>query len=210
MKEISDPAIDPTAIPTEPMTPAQLQWWVLFGICVANKPAKVTEKKLKAFFDLGAVLGYTGEVSARHPSPFDIVTAMIRGGQLGRNLRRVRFGQYTRINKAFRHAVNLDVENLSVEALEAVPGIGPKTARMIILYAKPGMECVPLDTHILKFLRKLGHDAPKSTPGSRATYHRLEQAFIAEARRRKVSVRELDTQVWNTYAKYNDSLPKLS
>lgn len=207
---MTDAAIDPLAIPIEPMTPAQLQWWVLFGICVANKPAKVTEKKMRTFLETGTISLYPRLASREWPMPFDTVKTMIKKGQLGYFLRRVRFGQYTRINKAFRHAVNLDVENLSVETLEAVPGIGPKTARMIMLYAKPGMECVPLDTHILKFLRKLGHDAPKSTPGSRATYLRLEQAFIAEARRRKVSVRELDTQVWNTYAKYDDTLPKLS
>jgi hypothetical protein len=186
-----DAAIDPTAIPAKPMTREQLQWWVLFGICVANKPAKVTERKMREFMDLNAAM-----------TPFGKVKSMVQYGELGRNLRKVRFGQYTRINKAFRHAVNLDVGNLSVEALELVPGIGPKTARMIMLYAKPGMECVPLDTHILKFLRKLGHKAPRHTPPAGPVYRRLELAFIAEAKRRKVSVRELDTEVWTSYSGY--------
>jgi len=187
---MTDAAIDPTAIP-EAMTHDQLQWWILFGICVANKPAKVTEKKMRKFMDLSAAM-----------TPFGKVKSMIQCGELGRNLRKVRFGQYTRINKAFRHAIQLDVNNLTVETLEAVPGIGPKTARMLMLYAKPGFEGVPLDTHILKFLRTLGHEAPKSTPSAGATYRRLELAFIAEARRRKVSVRELDTQVWTYYSGY--------
>ena len=194
---MSDAAIDPTAIP-EAMTHDQLQWWILFGICVANKPAKVTERKMREFMELSTA-----------KTPFGKVKAMIQHGNLWNSLQKVRFGQYTRISKAFRHAVTLDVDNLSVEVLEAVPGIGPKTARMLMLYAKPGFEGVPLDTHILKFLRTLGHEAPKSTPSAGATYRRLELAFIAEARRRKVSVRELDTQVWNTYAKYSDDLPKL-
>ncbi len=194
-----DAGIDPTNIPERPMSRSQLEWWVLFGICVANKPAKVTERKMRAFMEMGSMT----------LPPFDAVQVMIEEGKLGRNLRKARFGQYTRINRAFRHAVRLDVGNLSVEVLEAVPGIGPKTARMIMLYSRPGVEAVPLDTHVLKFLRSLGHKASASTPAAGPTYRRLESAFIAEARRRHVSVRELDTQVWTSYAQYSDDLPKL-
>ena len=46
--------------------------------------------------------------------------------QLGWRLRRFKMGQYTRINKAFRAAVNLDLDNLTIESLEAVPGLAPR------------------------------------------------------------------------------------
>jgi thermostable 8-oxoguanine DNA glycosylase len=59
---------------------------------------------------------------------------------------------------------------------------------------------VPLDTHILKFLRTLGLDAPKATPGSRKQYLALEAAFVFEAKCRGKTTRELDTEVWKFYA----------
>jgi len=198
MAEPAQPAVDPENIP-ERMTPPQTEWFILFSIAVANKPAKATERKMDTFMNLSAAT-----------TPFGKVRSMIQYGTLGRNLRQARFGQYTRIEKAFRHVVNgLDIGNLSVGALESVPGIGPKTARFIALYTLPGTEVVPLDTHILKFLRSLGHKAPKSTPPAGRTYARLEQAFIKEARRRGMSVRDLDTMVWNTYSKYDANGPKL-
>jgi thermostable 8-oxoguanine DNA glycosylase len=134
-------------------------------------------------------------------SPFGCVRWAIEGGQLGRLLRKHKLGQYKRINKAFRAAVNLDLGNISIDLLETVPGLGMKTARMTMLYYEPDAECVPLDTHLLKFLRARGYDAPKSTPGSRNKYLELEKAFVAEAKKRGKSVRELDTEVWQHYAK---------
>ncbi len=198
MSELTQPTVDPVAIPKE-MTPSQVEWFILFSIAVANKPAKATEKKMDAFMGLDSA-----------GTPFERVRSMIDRGELGKNLHKVRFGQYTRIEKAFRYVVNgLDTRNLSVKALESVPGIGPKTARFITLYTLPDIESVPLDTHILKFLRSLGHAAPKSTPPAGKTYARLEQAFINEAHRRGMTVRDLDTMVWNTYANYDANGPKL-
>lgn len=172
------------------MSREQLEWWILFGVCVANKPAKITEAKLKEFLDFRFA----------RKSPFNQVRDMIALNQLSIQLRRVRFGQYARIEKAFRAAIDLDLENLTVESLEAVPGIGPKTARMIVLYSVPKADCVPLDTHVLKFLRSLGYDAPKSTPPKGKKYAALEQAFKLEAAAHCVSVRQLDTEVWKAYS----------
>jgi thermostable 8-oxoguanine DNA glycosylase len=70
---------------------------------------------------------------------------------------------------------------------------------MTILYYEPDAQVVPLDTHVLKWLRKQGYDAPKSTPTGRR-YLELERAFIAEARKRGKNVRDLDTEVWKSYA----------
>ncbi len=62
-------------------------------------------------------------------------------------------------------------------------------------------DVVPLDTHLLKWLRAQGYDAPKSTPPAGPKYAALEEAFVREAHLRNVSVRELDTQVWKQYAR---------
>jgi hypothetical protein len=134
-------------------------------------------------------------------SPFCRVRFFITYKQLGWRLRRFKMGQYTRINKAFRAAVKLDLDNLTIESLESVPGLGPKTARMIILYYEPNAECIPLDTHILKWLRANGYAAPKSTPPAGKKYRELELAFLAEGKKRGLTPAEWDTQVWKSYAK---------
>lgn len=183
--------VDPTAIP-EKMTDSQLEWWILFGICVAGKGAKQTEKKLNEFL---ADCHY----SWSHWSPFNKVKFQNRF--LMRKLMMHRMGQYKRIAKAFRQAVQIDLRGISVPVLEAVAGIGPKTARMIMLYYDPAANCVPLDTHILKYLRVQGYDAPKSTPPAGKTYTRLEAAFQQEAAKAGKTVRQLDTEVWKSYAR---------
>jgi len=185
----SDPAPDPKKIP-KTMTRQQLEAWILFGICVANKPADATWRKLNQFLN---------SVGIEDRNPFHIVNFMIATGQLGRKLRETRFGQYTRINRAFREAVKLNLDTISVEALEGIHGIGAKTARMIMLYYKPMSRLAVIDTHILKWLRTLGHDVPKASPSGKK-YAELERIFLKECDKRHMSAAELDTQIWQSYA----------
>ncbi len=189
--------VDPYNLP-KLMSRPQLEWWILFGICVAGKSAKQTEAKLNAFLDAGIGSRWDGDCV---DSPFCRVKFFIKFKKLGWRLRHFKMGQYTRINKAFRAAVNLDLDNLTIESLESVPGLGPKTARMVILYYQPNAECIPLDTHILKWLRANGYDAPKSTPPPGKKYRDLELAFIAEGKKRGLTPKEWDTEVWKSYAK---------
>ena len=183
-------AVNPYDIPKS-MTREQLEYWILFGICVANKPAKITEQKIQKFLALAG-----GE------TPFKSVRRLMAAGELSSAVKDARFGQYGRITEAFRQAVDLDLDKISVEALESVKGIGPKTARMIMLYYDPKADCVPLDTHVLKFLNKRGYARiPKSTPPAGPKYRELEQLFQHEALKAGKTVRELDTEVWLSYAK---------
>lgn len=186
--------VDPFAMP-KLMTKDQLEYWILFSICVAGKSAAQTEKKVN---DL---LAEMNTFSARN-SPFQRVNTALGRGKLGRLLRCFKMGKYKLLNKAFRAAAQLDVTQLSIPILEAVPGIGPKSARMILLYSDPNANCVPLDTHILKWLALQGiAKVPKSTPAAGKNYERLEKAFQELAEQMGKTVRELDTEVWNFYAK---------
>lgn len=185
------PTVNPFEIPAL-MTREQLEYWILFGVCVANKSAKQTEIKVKALLeDLGTI----------YMTPFEKVAIAIKQRRLMALLIKHKLGQYKRINRAFREAIKLDLGNLSVHQLESVHGIGPKTARMICLYYFPNAQVVPLDTHVLKFLRAKGYDAPKNTPSAGKKYNKLEQAFVNEAIKAGKTVRELDTEVWLSYAK---------
>lgn len=190
-----DATVDPTNIPTK-LTRVQLEDWLVFSICVANKEASQTRKKVDLFFS---------ELRYAYPAlytPFAIIRAAVKDGKLRGYLEMIRTGQYNRIERALTELIEVNLDTVSVESLEAVHGIGPKTARMAMLYYLPGLEVVPLDTHVLKYLRKLGYeDAPKATPSAGKSYQKWEAIFVAEAKKAGKTVREFDTMVWQMYAK---------
>lgn len=98
---------------------------------------------------------------------------MISNAALDQNLRRVKMGKYKVIGQAFRRAVLIDVRGLgcrepsvALQELLQIPGVGPKSARMVLLYAFPKHANLwaVLDTHVLRWLRERGYVAPKATP----------------------------------------------
>jgi thermostable 8-oxoguanine DNA glycosylase len=194
--------VDPTKIPAT-MSKVELQDWILFGICVANKEATQTRKKVDTLYELWqGITKITNDELSLSNSPFSMVQCAIDNDVLMDSLKLAKVGQYKRIERAFREAINLNLDEISVEMLEMVHGIGAKTARMIMLYYQPTLEVVPLDTHVLKWLKAQGYEnVPKVTPAPGKTYLKWEQIFIEEAKKRKVSVRDLDTTVWQQYAK---------
>jgi len=184
--------IDPYDL-TKPWDETRLQEWLLFGICVAGKNANQTAAKVERFlYGLPTIPGKR--------TPFQRVQYLIDKGMLGWRLRLNKLGQYKRINKAFREVIRLDPETVTIEELEGVHGVGAKTARMYALYTRPDQQVIPLDTHILKWLRANGYDAPKGTPPPGRKYRELEAAFIAEGRRRGLTPKQWDTEVWQFYA----------
>jgi hypothetical protein len=196
--------IDPYDL-SHPWDRNRLEEWILFGICVANKPADPTAVKVDAVLntlreEIVNVCSFFPECETP-PTPFELVGMAAESNMLRKILKKHKVGQYTRIERAFREVVEKikDPLNTTVEELETVHGIGPKTARMIMLYYKPETACVPLDTHVLKWLRAQGYDAPKGTPSGKK-YLELENIFILEAYKRGMSVKDLDSQVWAYYA----------
>ena len=177
------------------------EWFLLFAVCVAGKQAKATQAKLNEFLRDSCRL-----VPERlWKSPLAIVSRLDEINLLESQLRKHKMGQYNRILGAFREVSRPEFsieKHLTVKDLEKVPGIGPKTSRFIVLYTDPKAECVPLDTHILKYLaaRYPNKRIPKATPSSPMTYTRLEFLFKFQAKIQNKSVRQLDTEVWQYYA----------
>lgn len=193
--------VDPTNIP-ETMTDDQIEWFILFGICVAGKSADQTTKKLNTMLtDIREIMRSRGIFLNNFYSPFYLIRQMAVERRLSNILSKYKMGQYQRIEKAMTFAAaNLDVTKLTLEDLEAIPGIGPKTARMVMLYSDPTFQGVPLDTHILKFLQRRGYNGvPKSTPSAGVKYLQFERYFQREAAVNDMTVRELDTLVWKAY-----------
>jgi thermostable 8-oxoguanine DNA glycosylase len=177
------------------------EWFLLFAICVAGKQAKATQAKLNEFLRDSCRL-----VPERvWKSPLAIVSHLDEIGHLESQLRKHKMGQYNRILGAFREVSRPEFsieKHLTVKDLENVPGIGPKTARFVVLYTDKDANCVPLDTHILKYLAYHFPNVrvPKSTPPKGRKYLYLENLFRYKAKEAGKSVRQLDSEVWSYYA----------
>jgi len=191
--------IDPYDL-TKPWDKVRLQEWFVFGVCVPGKNANQTARKVEALLEDMYEQNMVPLGGRQFFTPFDRIETAIRLRRLNYYLRKHKLGQYKRINKALRGMIKIDPATVTLEDLEAIHGVGAKTARMLLLYTRPDQEMIPLDTHILKWLRAHGYDAPKSTPPPGKKYRELEAAFIAEGVKRGLTPKEWDTQVWQMYA----------
>ena len=111
-------------------------------------------------------------------------------------------GNYTKVGRCFWELsqASINLRTCTAEDLEKVHGIGPKTSRFFIMWTRPEAIHAALDVHVLRWMRGLGYAAPKSTPTGRK-YANLEAAFIAEAAKRGLTPRELDSQIWDAARK---------
>ena len=182
--------VDPFNFTKFDRTTAELEAMILFSIMVANKRADQTYAKFEAF------------MAGVKMTPFEWVRELIRMRRLRWMLKTVRAGQYGRIERAFRAALNLDLRKCTVTNLEACHGIGPKTARMFLLHSRPNQRLAVLDTHILAWLRDhLVPNVPRSTPPAGKTYQRLEQALLAHCDVHGKDPAQFDLEIWEQRTK---------
>ena len=163
----------------------------MFCIMVAGKSAKQTAQKLNQFLDYRK----DGE------SPFDYLDRLKKEESLDYMMKQCRLGQYGRLEKAFTGILKFHgrLHEVSVSDLESITGIGPKTARFFVLHSRKNIQHAVLDTHILKWLRSHGENAPKSTPSGNK-YIQLENRFLQLANDYQMSVADLDLAVWKQYS----------
>lgn len=167
------------------------EWKLLYAMVVAGKAAKFADRVMVRLIDDEDPGVY----------PFEQIRAMILAGELDEALRRSRSGNYRKFAKGFPEVIKLDAETCSVEELESIHGIGGKTSRFFLLWTRPDVRYAALDTHVMKFLKRLGHTKAMGTPPAQGkTYKRLERIFLAIALKLKVSARDLDYSVWKSYA----------
>ncbi len=170
------------------MHPYEAQYKLLYTVVVAGKNAQFAEKAMGRFLARSKPLG-----------PFDWIDHLDKRGLLEKRMRKARMGCYSRLTRSFREiaAARPDLMTATPPELEKLHGIGPKSSRFAIMWVRPGASTrfAALDTHVLKWLRFLGHKAPKATP-SGELYLKLENIFLAEADRRRMAPRMLDAMIW--------------
>jgi thermostable 8-oxoguanine DNA glycosylase len=178
----------------------QLQEFLLFAIVVAGKQSKIQAQKLDDFLGLITKeflcdVGYL---------PQDYFEAIRNAGieTIKSFLRRCRMGQYGRISVAFQNASYLNLRTATLDQLMKVHGIGPKTARFFLLHSRKDAKCAVLDTHILKYIRDCGYDAPKITPPEGKEYRKWEAIFLDlyYPFKERLTLADFDLKIWKKYA----------
>lgn len=196
--------VDPTSITNYNLTTAELEEVLLFWVCAAGKNGKTAARCLNLLLTkimhkddtpFKAVLNYASNNLGTPLYGIDIL------------LKSCGVGCYTNKAKTFIALAysGLNLKTCSVDDLEKIHGIGMKTARCFIIHSRKDADCAGLDTHVLKFLRLMGFDTPKSTPTKRK-YLQLEQEFVKLAKKYNKPIAVLDLEIWNHYSGGADNL----
>jgi len=183
--------IDPRDVTNFNRTNAELEEFIIFCCLVHGKTAAIQAQKLNNFL-LKATDIY-GDLS-----PFRLVWWLTKEGRLLELLSEAGIGQYKKLVPCLERlsSSGLNLKTCTTSDLEAIHGIGPKTARYFLMHSRPNQKIATLDRHILSWLRERGYEkAPASTP-SKAHYSYWENIFLKEAEKLGKSPELLDLEIW--------------
>jgi thermostable 8-oxoguanine DNA glycosylase len=180
--------IDPRTAPWYNRTDNELEEILIFCVLVAGKNAMNTARGLDFLLTgMGLMPGDSPFALLKLRTIKDLIW-WLRGSGIG---------CYNIKSKTIKHLLdaNLDLKTCSIADLQAIPGIGPKTARFFVLHTRPGAQVACLDTHILKFLAKQGFKVPKSTPSGKR-YLELEKAYLDLCEENSWDPAQKDIEIW--------------
>lgn len=180
--------VDPDDITSYNCSSSELELRILFWVSAAGKNGNTAARCLQRLLDKFKDLGRT---------PFSIIKKI---PNLSQEMKAAGIGCYSGKAITFLQLAEsgLDLKTCSVENLEGIKGIGPKTARCFLIHSRPNQRLAGLDTHILKYLREQGVDAPTSTPTGKK-YRELEKEFLKLADKAGKSVADFDLEIWLSY-----------
>jgi len=185
--------IDPTDITNYELTDLELEEHILFWVCAAGKNGVTAAKCLERLM---------GTMEEEYPPKIREPFRMIRrfDEQMESWLKYAGIGCFNAKARTFKALAysNINLRTCSVDELENIPGIGPKTARCFLIHSRPNQRLAGLDVHILRFLKDNGYDVPKSTPTGKK-YKQIEQWFLDEADKAEKPIAEFDLEIWNKY-----------
>ena len=192
VSKLGDLIVQPLEVTNYDRTDEELERFWIFCIIVAGKNSDWASSTV-------------GKLLSRKPDdmlPLEFLRS--EGHALRNTLVANRVGQYGRITAAIEQSYDLNLRTCSVDELQAVHGVGPKTARFFLLHSRSDANCAVIDTHILKYLRrkKVGVSVPDSTPQSKSKYQQMETLFLAFIRNdfQDLTVAQADLLIWAYYS----------
>ena len=170
---------------------------LIYSLIVAGKSAIFTDNVMKKLCNLG--------LRNNKNSPFETLKEWVENKVLEKNLRLAKTGNYRKLTRGLTELTqaNLNLNTCSVDELEKIHGIGPKSSRFFIMWIRETEKYAALDVHVLRWLKNKGHEVPKSTPNGKK-YREIEEIFLKEAEKLNLSPRELDKIIWEEGSKYVD------
>lgn len=182
--------IDPHNITDFDRRDEELEEFALFAPAVAGKTAA------QITFALDRFLGAGGS-----DQPFKQVQSYEQAGTLTDRIRAAGLGKWRILTSCYRSLASgdLDLRSCSLAELESIDGIGPKTSRFFVMHTRPDIRVAVLDTHVLAYLRSLGHQVPKATPQSSSSYARIERLFLDHAESiGREDLAAFDLEIWSS------------
>ena len=146
-----------------------LQEFFFFCVAVAGKKSVQTAQKVQELTDYISEMLVENPYYEEYPRETGVIHYLVGindEGNSGMNLlREFKFGKYRQwegfIDWWKQMLYYMDgaclsdwLRESSVHDLEQIPSVGRKTSRFFKLHSDPEVECVPLDTHILKYVRE--------------------------------------------------------
>ena len=183
-------------LPTHCSDKYEKEYFLIFSVIVAGRNAKMAVEKTWRLL----------EFTWGEETPFDLIKHYIDHKTLVQKLKTLKIGQYTRIEKALKDIINLNVETCTLDDLLACHGVGNKTARFFLLNTRKDAEYAVLDTHVLKWLRSIfgnWRSVPKSTPTSQSLYQFWENEAMYAMKKEypERTLAQADFEIWKTFAK---------
>lgn len=167
-----------------------LELHILFWIFAAGKNGHTAAKCLRNILE-----EYNKKTNL--DGPFEIFRTI---DNLPLELKRFGVGCFNNKSKTIKDLLskNLDLANCSLDDLESVWGLGPKSVRCFLIHTRKNQQLAGLDRHVLRHLSDLGYKVPKSTPNKKQ-YLEIEKIFIELAKSMGKTISELDLEIWTKY-----------
>jgi len=196
--------INPESITNYNLNEKELQEYILFWVCAAGKNGRTAARCLELFLTMITYGGMSPFQAIRNKCSDDNLPSDITGEDyktMTELMKTAGIGCYNQKSRTFVELAysRLDLKTCEAADLEKIYGIGMKTSRCFLLHSRKNARYAGLDTHVLKFLRAMGHDAPKSTPIGKK-YLTLESAFLNYADMVYKTPAEFDLDIWNQYS----------
>jgi thermostable 8-oxoguanine DNA glycosylase len=184
--------LDPDNITKYNRTTDELEELILFWLFAAGHNAHSTAKGVDKFIQQ---IGGRKDLSLF--KYIELLAKIFGWDLITQSLRNSGLGCWRIKSRTIRELVesNLDLHTCSVEELESIWGIGPKTARCFILHSRKGVRLAGLDVHILRYLKNLGYNVPVNTPVGKR-YREIEEIFLSICDQIGKSPAEYDLEIW--------------